>query len=145
MCVYIYLYIYIHTSSLPASCLSMQEAHHTAAGYMEKGSGTTRRERAVGRGSSDALERGFWSLLPFLPKLPTRLLRTRMGCESRLIPGIWSKTPVPRSPTVFGVEGHEDVLAGISWASASLATRPREGASRDLCVPECWSMCVLEA
>ena len=45
-----YLYIYIHTSSLPASCLSMPEAHGIAAGYTEKGSGTARRERAVGRG-----------------------------------------------------------------------------------------------
>lgn len=37
-------------SSLPASCLSIQEAHHTGARYMDKGSGSSRREPAVGHG-----------------------------------------------------------------------------------------------
>lgn len=37
-------------SSLPANCLSIQEAHRTDAGYVDKGSGSSRREPAVGHG-----------------------------------------------------------------------------------------------
>lgn len=40
----------MHIDCLPASCLSTQEAQRTAAGYTEKGSGTARKGRAVGRG-----------------------------------------------------------------------------------------------
>lgn len=134
-------------SSLQANCLSIQEAHHTDAGYMDKGSGSSRREPAVGHGYMPGmLWRGaFGVCFISFPSFPHVCRAPGLSHESHLIPGIRSKTPVPSYSQLFGAKGCEDVSAGISRASASLANSAQGRSIQGFVRSECWSMCVLEA
>lgn len=94
-------------SSLPANCLSIQEALLTDAGYMDKGSGSSRREPAVGHGYMPGmLSRGAFGICFIsFPSSPHVCRAQGLNHESRLIPGIQPKSPVPRSLPAFWSQG----------------------------------------
>lgn len=95
---YIYIYtIYRHASSLPDNCLSIQEAHLTDAVYMDKGSGHSRREPAMGHGYMPGmLWRGAFGVcfisFPSSPHLPCTRIEPRVSSD----PSHVIKDPIPK-------------------------------------------------
>lgn len=136
---HVYMYIYISALSQPAA-LPCQG--RTGRLLVHSEGLALRGEGARGRMWLGVLWRGAFGVYPasFPSSLPAR---EEPGVLAR--PRCSTRDPRAQVTTALGAGGCEDVPAGTSQASASLAPRPGEGASGDLCVPECWSMCVLQA